>query len=112
MRRRARAGCLLVQLAIERRNGMTASEHRPHATTAQEGATLCRLYVVTLLIPTVRPTHAQTWPEKPVKQVVAYPPGGGTDTLACVVADRLRYTFRQAFIVEKRPGAGRMLGAG
>src|SRR5262249_35214739 len=112
MRRRARSCCLLGQLAIDRWNARVESEQRAPGTTAKEGAMLRLLYVVTLLIPTVLPTHAQTWPEKPVKLVVPYPPGGGTDTLACVVADRLRDTFRQAFIVENRPGAGGMVGAG
>jgi tripartite-type tricarboxylate transporter receptor subunit TctC len=44
--------------------------------------------------------------------VVPYPPGGGTDTLArLVAADRLRDTLGQAIIVENRPGAGGMVGA-
>jgi tripartite-type tricarboxylate transporter receptor subunit TctC len=55
--------------------------------------------------------HAQAWPDKPVKIIVPYSAGGGTDVLARVVADRLSDAFGQRFIVENRPGAGGMIGA-
>lgn len=55
--------------------------------------------------------HAQTWPDRPVKIIVPYAAGGGTDVLARVLADRLSDAFGQRFIVENRPGAGGMIGA-
>ena len=50
--------------------------------------------------------HAQTWPDRPVKIIVGFPAGGGSDAMARVLADRLGNAFGQRFIVENRPGAG------
>ena len=55
--------------------------------------------------------HAQTWPDRPVKIIVPFPAGGGADTVARLLADRLGNSFGQRFIVENRAGAGGMLGA-
>jgi tripartite-type tricarboxylate transporter receptor subunit TctC len=55
--------------------------------------------------------EAQAWPDRPVKIIVPYAAGGGTDVLARVMADRLSDAFGQRFIVENRPGAGGMIGA-
>jgi tripartite-type tricarboxylate transporter receptor subunit TctC len=54
---------------------------------------------------------AQTWPDRPVRVVVAFPPGGGSDTVARVLAHRLGETFSQRFFVENKPGASGMIGA-
>lgn len=54
--------------------------------------------------------HAQEYPSRTVRVVVPQPPGGGTDTIARLIADRLSKQLGQAFIVENRPGAGTLVG--
>jgi tripartite-type tricarboxylate transporter receptor subunit TctC len=54
--------------------------------------------------------HAQDWPTRPVKIVVPYGPGGISDVLARLTADRLSTIFGQRFIVETHPGASGAIG--
>ena len=54
---------------------------------------------------------AQTYPNRPVKIVVPFPAGGGTDALTRVIAKGLEQRLGQPFIVENRGGAGTTLGA-
>ena len=55
---------------------------------------------------------AQTnaWPKGPVRIVVTFAPGGATDTVARLLADKLNKAMGATFIVENKPGAGGMLG--
>lgn len=54
---------------------------------------------------------AQTWPQRAVKIVVPYAPGGNTDAIARLAAERLTATLGQQFIVENRAGAGGAIAA-
>ncbi|HWI37779.1 MAG TPA: tripartite tricarboxylate transporter substrate binding protein [Burkholderiales bacterium] len=53
---------------------------------------------------------AQEWPTKPVRFIVPYPPGGGTDVIARIVQPRLAEALGQPVVIENRGGAGGALG--
>src|SRR5438270_12153819 len=53
---------------------------------------------------------AQAWPTRTVKVVVPYAPGGVTDTMARITADRLGKMLGQTVFIETRPGAGGGIG--
>src|ERR687883_1094094 len=53
--------------------------------------------------------HAQTWPAKPVRIVVAYPPGGGIDVMGRQLAEKLTGLWGQPVVVENKPGANTIL---
>lgn len=59
----------------------------------------------------VLPGHAQKYPEKTVRIVVPFTPGGGTDVFARILSQRLSEVHGQQFIVDNRPGAGSTIGS-
>ncbi|MBX9777340.1 MAG: tripartite tricarboxylate transporter substrate binding protein [Xanthobacteraceae bacterium] len=62
-------------------------------------------------IAVVSPAFAQGWPQRPVKVVVAFAPGGNSDSIARVACQRLSEVFGQTFVIENRPGGGGTIGA-
>lgn len=59
----------------------------------------------------VSPAGAQVWPARPVRLIAPYPPGGGVDTVARLVAEKLAARLAQPVAVENLPGAGATIGA-
>jgi tripartite-type tricarboxylate transporter receptor subunit TctC len=69
--------------------------------------TFCALLAVVLSCA----AHAQAWPTKPVRIVVAYPPGGGIDVMGRQIAERLTNAWGQPVVVENKPGANTIVAA-
>jgi tripartite-type tricarboxylate transporter receptor subunit TctC len=57
------------------------------------------------------PVLAQAWPDRPVRVVLPYPPGGPSDIVIRAMADKMQATLKQPLVVENRSGAGGNLGA-
>jgi tripartite-type tricarboxylate transporter receptor subunit TctC len=62
----------------------------------------------------VAAVHAQSstaWPERPVRIVLPFPPGGPSDMVIRLAAERMQATLRQPIVIDNKPGAGGNLGA-
>lgn len=57
------------------------------------------------------PTHAQAWPERPVRWVLSQPPGSGPDNVARILGDRLGKAWGQTVVIENKPGGQNTIGA-
>jgi len=55
--------------------------------------------------------EAQSWPDKPVRLIVPFPPGGSTDVVGRMIGDQLRQRLGQPIVVENRSGAGGTIGS-
>ncbi|MDP2242016.1 MAG: tripartite tricarboxylate transporter substrate binding protein [Burkholderiales bacterium] len=69
------------------------------------------LFIATLVAGSIVTAQAQNYPTKPIRFLVGYAPGGGTDTMARTVAAKLTESLGQQVIVDNRPGANANLAA-
>ena len=63
------------------------------------------------MLPNWAGTQGVAYPERPIRMIVAYPPGGSTDTAARLVAENLSRSIGQSVLVENKAGAGGTIGA-
>jgi tripartite-type tricarboxylate transporter receptor subunit TctC len=66
------------------------------------------LFLAALLVSTA--LSAQSWPSKPIRYLVPFPPGGSSDLISRAIAPRLSERLGQQVVIENRPGAGGMIG--
>ncbi|HKU96987.1 MAG TPA: tripartite tricarboxylate transporter substrate binding protein [Vineibacter sp.] len=68
---------------------------------------------LSLALPAVitTPTRAQAYPSQPIRWIVPYPAGGGTDVVARTLAEEMKATLGQQIIVDNKPGAATIIGA-
>lgn len=96
-------------------------QYERHITSCRDGAPrrpLGRLKYAAVavvaafcLLAAAVPSGAVDYPRRPIQIVVPFTPGGNTDTLARLLAERMQATFKQPVTVENRPGAGTNIGA-
>jgi tripartite-type tricarboxylate transporter receptor subunit TctC len=70
-----------------------------------------RWLIAVIVCAVLAPAQAQTWPSKPVRIVVPFPPGGTTDIVARSIGVELQRMWQHAVVIENRPGAGGNIGA-
>src|SRR5262244_4208491 len=81
------------------------------ATTMTRRSILAALLATCFCLFAVGPATAQHYPNRVIKMIVPFPPGGPIDTMARLVAHGLSTRLAQEVVVENRPGAGSTLGS-
>lgn len=75
------------------------------------GKSMLQFALVVLGLALGAAAHAQTWPAKPVRIIVPFAPGGGTDIQARLLGKNFFESMKQTFVVENRSGASGIIGA-
>jgi len=69
-----------------------------------------RVFPLLLALCLTLPALAQSYPSRPIRFIVSFPPGGSSDLIARAIAPRMGDRLGQPLVVENRPGAGGMIG--
>jgi tripartite-type tricarboxylate transporter receptor subunit TctC len=72
---------------------------------------LAGLMAAGVVLTAAAPVAAQSYPSKPIKMIVPFPPGGPIDVMGRLVAERMTQALGQNVIIENRPGAGATIGS-
>lgn len=72
---------------------------------------LIQLFTLLLCAIAYLPAWSQAWPSKPIRMIIAFPPGGPTDLVSRMLAQRLSEQLGQQVIVDNKPGAGGNIAA-
>jgi tripartite-type tricarboxylate transporter receptor subunit TctC len=68
------------------------------------------LAVIALVLTLQGEVHAQTYPNRPIRMISPFPPGGGNDVLARIIGAKLADRVGASIVIENRPGAGAVIG--
>src|SRR4051812_37298615 len=71
---------------------------------------MLRLFLLTALILVVPLSKAQSWPQKPVRVIVPFAPGGASDLMPRLVGEKLAAIWAQPVVIDNRPGAAGNIG--
>ena len=71
---------------------------------------LARLVLCLPLAAVQAPASAQTWPDKPIRVILPFPPGGPSDIVMRLAAEKMQLALKQPIVIENKPGAGGNLG--
>jgi tripartite-type tricarboxylate transporter receptor subunit TctC len=101
-------------LSLDPINTELSRSDSPVTVTAKMGTGTLKkilwLAVAALVACWTAPSQAQTYPTKPIRLIVPFPPGGGTDLTARIAAEALTKSLGQNVIVENRAGAASQIG--
>src|SRR6195952_5629428 len=104
-----------VRICLLQRAPLSIQHKRPRTNAAALGensmtsrrTALCLAAIgLSVLVWPVAGASAADYPTRPVRWVVGYPPGGATDIIARLIAQRLSEKLSQQFVIENKPGAG------
>jgi tripartite-type tricarboxylate transporter receptor subunit TctC len=96
---------------VTRAQQFSASSHTL-CSTVEAAMTKCRYEILAALVAVfaIGTAGAQPYPVKPIRMVVAWPAGGGTDVIARIVSQRLSDSLKQQVVVDNRGGASTIIG--